>query len=496
MITILRQHQRILMLCIAVLTIIAFIWLYNPAQTEKLGRNNVATIYGRTLSQADIDRQAKTLQLALAMRQSGLVTGLGGMTQSGELNFEEYFWNLLVFRHEAKALGIEPTDAQVAGRIKAMEAFQTAGQFDSNKYKAFLVQQLGPKGLTEAQVEDVVRDALRLERIEAVVGSPVAVSEAEVQEASRGLQKVTLRIVRFPQPENVTVSGEEIQGFYEQNRPALLLPETRSVNYVEFVLPEESRAATGREKVEALQKVADAASSFADRASAESFAAVAVAAGLAVKSAPEFDASGSTRAEAGEVAQDLPSIAPAAFLLPAEKAVSDALQSGDKFLVLELVKINPQRAMTLEEARPIAERQLREMKSSRALREAGQAALAKIRAAISGGKTLEEAAAAEGLKVEKPAEALPSDPALDPALRPAVAVSLIMEPGQVSSFIPSASGGFAVELVNRAPASEADRAGAGEIGRQIQRAKERLLFRTWLGSAREAAKITILARER
>ena len=31
MITILRKNQRVLMLIIAVLTIIAFIWLYNPA---------------------------------------------------------------------------------------------------------------------------------------------------------------------------------------------------------------------------------------------------------------------------------------------------------------------------------------------------------------------------------------------------------------------------------------------------------------------------------
>ena len=48
MITILRKNQRVLMLFIAVLTIIAFIWLYNPATRRSLGSDTVATIYGRT----------------------------------------------------------------------------------------------------------------------------------------------------------------------------------------------------------------------------------------------------------------------------------------------------------------------------------------------------------------------------------------------------------------------------------------------------------------
>ena len=43
------------MLIVAILTIVAFIWLYNPANTRKLGTNTVATIYGRNLSQADIE---------------------------------------------------------------------------------------------------------------------------------------------------------------------------------------------------------------------------------------------------------------------------------------------------------------------------------------------------------------------------------------------------------------------------------------------------------
>ena len=95
MITILRKNQRVLMLVVAVLTIVAFIWLYNPADTYQLGRGAVATIYGRKVSQADIERQVKTYQLALAMGQFSLLENLGGMTQdeesgSGRIHLEPF----------------------------------------------------------------------------------------------------------------------------------------------------------------------------------------------------------------------------------------------------------------------------------------------------------------------------------------------------------------------------------------------------------------------
>ena len=81
MITILRKNQRVLMLIIAVLTIIAFIWLYNPATTQELGSNTVATMYGRKISQADVEREVKSFQLALALGQFRLLEDLGGMAQ-------------------------------------------------------------------------------------------------------------------------------------------------------------------------------------------------------------------------------------------------------------------------------------------------------------------------------------------------------------------------------------------------------------------------------
>ena len=56
MITILRRNQRWLLFVVAIMTIIAFAWLYNRTDMEKLGANQVAQMYGKTIFQVDIDR--------------------------------------------------------------------------------------------------------------------------------------------------------------------------------------------------------------------------------------------------------------------------------------------------------------------------------------------------------------------------------------------------------------------------------------------------------
>ncbi|HEY5742626.1 MAG TPA: SurA N-terminal domain-containing protein, partial [Terrimicrobiaceae bacterium] len=368
MITILRKNQRVLMLIIAILTIVAFIWLYNPTDTHKLGTNTVATIYGRKVSQADVEREIKNYQLALALGQFSLLDNLGGMGQDENRALDEFIWNLLVMHHQAEEFGVTPTDSQIADRIKAVRAFQTNDQFDSSKYKAFLVDQLGPRGFTELHLENVVRDTLRVERIKAIVSSPTAVSDAEFRETAHVLQKFSAQVVRFPLASvasSATVGEEEVKDYYRQYGPALTMPENRVVEYVKFTLTPSGKPLEGREKVEALQKLADAATTFSEQATASSFEKAATAGGLTVQTTPEFDRSGSSKSPDDATAQDLKNLAPAAFLLTEKTSLSDVIQAGDTFFVLKLTKITPQRAMTMEEVRPVAEKQLGARKAER-----------------------------------------------------------------------------------------------------------------------------------
>jgi peptidyl-prolyl cis-trans isomerase D len=498
MITILRKNQRVLMLVIAVLTIIAFVWLYNPADTRELGSSSVATVYGRNLSQADIEREVRSYQLALALGQLGLLEDLGGMAQDENRALDQFIWNRLVIQHQAKALGIEPADSQVTARIKTIPVFQANGQFDPGKYKAFLVEQLGPRGFTEMQLENIIRDALRVERVKTIVVAPVAVSDAEVLEAARIFEKVNAQEVRFslaPSESDANVTDEEVKNFYEQNKPTLFMPETRSVEYVKFEIPASEKQLEGRARVDALQKVADAASAFAEQASASSFEKAAEASGQRVRRSPDFERSGAVSPSGSDeveaLAPDLSNLAPSAFLLTENSPVSDVIQSGDAFFVLKLVKINPQRPLTIDEARPLAVSRLAARKAERLLRENAEAALAKIREGISAGKSFQDAAATAGLKVRSFNALVPSDEKLSPEEREVAAATLLMEPGQLSGMISTSNGGFSVYLSSREPIDDAAIARKPELASRILEAKRRLLYLTWLSWARDAAKISV-----
>ena len=273
-----------------------------------------------------------------------------------------------------------------------------------------------------------------------------------------------------------------------------MMPETRSVEYVKFEIPKTENPLEGRARVDALQKVADAASAFAEQVSGSSFQAAAQAGGQLVQRSPDFDRSGAISAgqeDPQTLAPDLRNLAPSAFLLTERSPVSDVIQSGDAFFVLKIAQINPQRPLTIEEARPVAVSRLGSRKAERLLRENAEASLAKIRHAIASGKSFQDAAAEAGLKVRSFSYLVPSDQKLSPEEQEVAAATLLMEPGQLSGMIPVSEGGFAVFLSSREPIDEAGMAKKPELASRILETKRRLLFMTWLAWARDAAKITV-----
>ena len=89
-------------------------------------------------------------------------------------------------------------------------------------------------------------------------------------------------------------------------------------------------------------------------------------------------------------------LAPAAFLVPKAGSTSDVIQSGDAFYIIEVTAVNPARPLTLEEARPRIEAQLRAQKAEQIFTADATSAANALRAAVAGGKSFAEAAAAHG----------------------------------------------------------------------------------------------------
>lgn len=496
MFTTIRKHQRWLMTVIAVLTVIAFAWLYNTTDLERVGTNIVARAYGRDVMQVDIERALRNYQLALALGQFELVRDLSGQARSEQEGAENFIWNLMVLQHESARLGVEPAREQIVERIKSVPVFQSNGQFDPVAYAEFTQQRLAPNGFTERQLESVVSDSLRLEGVKSLVEAPAIVQPAEIQEALQRTRPYELVVLNWDAGKNVSVSDEELQSAFDARASTLTIPEQRSVHYVAFVMTDEEKKLEGKERLGALQRVASAAGDFAQKLADDptlNLEKGAQAAGLKTATTPTFANNGAPEgAVEGVDAEVVAASAPVAFRLPSGQY--EILSLGDSgYAVIELAEVVESRPMTFPEAQANLRSELITLKREQAVSEAADASINKIRADLAEGKTIEQAAKAAGVKVKSLKALSVFNEALTPAERQRLAAAMDLETGALGSFVPTPDGGFAVYVAGRGDLDEAAIAQQGVmIEGSILQGKKMLLFAQWLTTARQSADVQIL----
>lgn len=499
MLAVLRKNQQVLMLIIAILTIIAFIWLYNPTDKfRKFGSNDVLSIDGRVVQRAEIDHEARGFGLALALGLTDFVKDLGGLGADEQTSMSDFIINLLVVRHEAPALGISATDEQVATVIKGLAPFQTDGTFDPSKYSAFLQEQLAPKGFTERQLEGIVRDSISVRELRRVITSPVAVGEAQARDAARIHQAVTAQVIRFDadsKTNSASATPEEVSAFYEANKRGLIAPETRDIAFVTFELPADQQKLEGKDRANALQQLADKADHAAKTLAADltkgtSFSKAAKAASLQTKSAPAVSRDGfSKEKDAGLPA----AVVEGAFRLQKQAVLSDLIQDGNTFYLVTVEGNTPARQLSLQEVGDKIGPLLRRQKAAKATAESASKSLEQIRASLKEGKSFTDALKAAGLKSLQIGPATPDDRKQPQEQQAYLSTTLGLKEGELGALQPAPFGAFAVYLVKRDPLTDAQWKQYGpELSKLILGNQRELLFQEWLRVARGSAAIKIL----
>lgn len=492
MITIIRQNQRWLLLIVAIMTIIAFAWLYNTTDTEQLGANRVAQMYGRTVYQVDVDRAVRIQQLAAILGMNEFLRDLTLTARNEESVLEEFVWNLLVLRHQADALWVQPTEAQVAEAIRTLPALQDNGRFDRNRYLAVLQEQLAPRGLTERHLEELISDSLALATIRSLVTSPVALSPAEAAESLRAFQPVDVTVFRVSplaaDPPEVTAA--EVQEFFQQNQGGLLTPAFRRVELVEIGLTPEEAALEGRARVEALQKAADRISSLHEKVeNGADFAPTVEAAGATLTTPEPFSAQGFQPGEnpalPGPPAGLPPGLVAQVFRLQPNQPISEIVQDDTRFLFARLVEEIKPRPLTLEEVRPQIEELLAAQKAQAAEQQRALGFRNSVAQALAAGTPAAEAAPTDEVSSLALTGLEPWVQGMDEnALYARLAADL--DEGELSALEQGPDGFFFVHLTRRhepdpdLAATVAQQAKEGFLG-----SKKSILFLEWLRQARE-----------
>jgi hypothetical protein len=515
MITVMRKHHKWLMIVIAILAI-PFIFYFNKTDFSANRQTDLGRIYDRPVTNVEFQRSARLLTLAQMLGLS-LTQELMGRPMSETEAYVNFTFNRVVLDHEAKELGIRPTSAEIVAFVKTLRPFQTEQAFDPNKYIEFAQTRLPALGFTEAQLEEIVSEQLALNRVKDLLGSGLHVADSESKEYyEQAYGKLQVAVVRFREEDfqkDVKISDEDIAKYYEAHKAELKTDEKRKVEFVAFAFGEAEKKLTGKERVDALQKLADRANEFVQALleKGAKFPEVAAKFNVPVTPTGEFTAT----APDPQLAS-VPQITQYAFQLTEKEPASDAIQGPEGFYVLHLLGVTASRPLVLEEAKPKIVEKLQKERVRQLVSNKGMDVARVIREATKAGTPLDTALNQSGLQAERlPAFSIletapaPMKPAADPDAKPdakpeepkekkvdAPDLPMIknavreLNPGDSTDFVPTEKGGLVAVVEKREPA---DPAGYPEAKTTFEKnylqSKRMAVFDEWLRDRRQAARL-------
>jgi hypothetical protein len=502
MMKLLRKHRHWLMIVIAILAIPFVFYFVQRPDYGAMRSDQFARIYDRNISIVEAQRMARLLELAQILGMSDLVQSLTiGAGQNQNQVFIQFVLNLLVLRHEATRLGIDPGSAEVAEVVRRLPAFQGESGFDMNKFSDFVQNALAPRGLGEEHIEQLVRDELCLDQIKQLLAAGVSIPEAEMNaNYARVYDKLYVSVIRLQPTDfarDITVSGEDVQKYYDAHKAELKTEEKRKVEFVSLTLTDEQKKLGGKERIEALQKFADRANDFTQALleKGADFKQVAAKFQVPVKTTGEFTAT----------APDLqfradPQLGAAAFKLSIQEPNSDPIQVADGFYVLHLVGIVEARPLTLEEAKPKIVDAIKNSRAHELMSTKGAEIVHQLREATKSGQPLEAAIQKAGVKAEtvppfslledktegQGKESKKEPPDLS-AIKEAVAY---LNPSEISDYLPSDDKGLIAILEKREAAADAnDPAKKAGFEKRVLNNKRQIVFLEWLRDRQQEAKV-------
>ena len=403
------------MIVIAILAI-PFIFYFNKTDLGAARQVDLGRIYNRTITLSEFTKNARLMNLgrALGLDVSNELM-INNVPNENEM-YAEFTWNRLTLRHEADQLGIRPNSKEITSFVKELPRFKGDAGFDVKKYAEFTEEILPSLGLNEAQIEEIVSDQIAMDRVKDLLSGAVKISDAETAEQyQRAYGKMDVSVVRFANEEfdkDIKIGDEDISKYYEAHKAELKSEEKRKVEFVTFALTDDEKKLTGKERVDALQKVADRANDFTQALleKGANFGEVATRFQTPVVATEEF-----TLAAPDPKLKENPQLAQASFQLSEQTPFSDPVQMQNGFSILHLLGASESHPLTLEEAKPkivetLKAERLREMVSQKAAVVAQQ-----MRDALKSGRSIDDVAHSNGLKLER----IPTFALVEPSPTPA-----------------------------------------------------------------------------
>jgi hypothetical protein len=245
MIGTIRKHSSWLWWLIGGLTIISFVYFFNPSQRQnngggQNGGGNYGSIYGHEISVATFEDAKREFFLSYWLQNGEWPDKNPSITT---LQIQQQTYSYLLINQKARDLGIYVNDDAVVTAANdllrspaLMQLFHTSQPVPPVE---FLRQVLAPEGFTAADFQRSIRTRLAVDQLMNVLGLPGALITPQEAGAlyDRENQEVSAQAVFFSASNylsKVTSTPAAIAQFYTNNMAAYREPDRIQVNYVTF----------------------------------------------------------------------------------------------------------------------------------------------------------------------------------------------------------------------------------------------------------------------
>ncbi|OOE38804.1 peptidylprolyl isomerase [Salinivibrio kushneri] len=222
-----------------ILSLIIFSFAFAGVGSYLAGGSNppAATVGEKEISRAELDRAYQNERARMqqqAGEQFNQLLGNPEYVKRFRQNILDRMINDLLLEQAASDLGLRVSDAQVKAAIRAMPQFRQGGQFNNDRYQAALRQ----TGMSADEFANYMRtDLMRQQLVNGLQSSGfVLPSELEslyrLEAQSRQVRTITLPVDDFA--EQVTLTDDELEAYYQAHREDYIQPRMVKVAYVEL----------------------------------------------------------------------------------------------------------------------------------------------------------------------------------------------------------------------------------------------------------------------
>ena len=522
MLQFLRHQTKPIMITLAVIIIIAFTFWGGTGKTGARGAmaaqdETAFTLYGQEYTYLEKGRFERFFELARGLQMFDFLQGLMSASRKYQIEGERVPFDItinhLVLRKELERNGIHASDAEAQTEFKKLQAFRnrTTGEFDPAQVELFQ-KNLGSFGMTDADVLDLMRDAIGLRKLQKLVSGNYVESKKIVDQfytaTYQTIKGSSITFALDTYKKTAEVSADDIKKYYESKKDEFKTAEKRAISYVLLKKPdldpkpeakkdekkdekkEEPKPLTEKERREKLNKYSTDVNDFSTATIAQGakFEEVAKKFNAEVKTAPAF--SRDTPPDA--IKEEFTLLMDVFSNDPKTHPISEPVESKDgNYYFFTVTNIEEPRQQEQKEVEAKIKEILVEQKAQELMAKAATDARKSIEDAVKGGKKFEDAVKELKLEAKPLPEFSPSEPPKDlPNGRELAGFAEKTAAGKFTDALSTETGKMLVFVTAKELRKREDSAKLREdLAKNYGEYSQSTLFRAWFDRRRDEARI-------